>query len=188
MKCDQLNTRNYRHEVVFYFDGKPYLLNSYVKLTPYGKEYLKAASDTVQLTQRFYMPHGGREIECHKFITRYVDMPPRPFTMSTDEPLEKLVECVVVPAKYTPPNKKPDPIKIMNRDWEVPDVLFGWIVFLVFFIGVEILKDWALKLILRLAGGWFFSNWRNMRMMAEGYVDFSSKQNSEKKKDETDKK
>ena len=175
MKELQLRTTGYRHEGFFKFKDQYYILGSYVKLTEYGKEYLEAHFDEVQLTKHFFIPKNGKEIECWGFVVQFRGYPPHPHVMSTDEPLEKLIEEVIIPAKYEPTNKKPEPIKIKNRDWEVPDVLLGWLVFLVFFFGVEIFKDWAVKLILRLAGGWFFSNWRNLRMIEEGYVDFSDK-------------
>lgn len=172
MKRFQLRTTGYRHVGCFQFKGKYYLLNSYVKLTEYGKEYLESHFDEVQLTKHFFMPKNGEEIEMWGFVVQFRGVPPSPHVMSTDVPLERLIEEVVAPAKYDPPNKKPEPVKIKNRDWEVPDVRIGWIIFLAFFFGVEIFKDWTIKLILRYAGSWFFSNWRNMRMIEEGYVDF----------------
>ena len=172
MKYTQLSTYCYRKEGWFTVHGKYYLINSYVKLTPYGKEFLETDFDSVQLTEHFHFECGSRKAECHKFVIAFRGVPPFPYTMSTDEPLERLIEEVIIPAKYEPPNKKPEPVRIKNRDWEVPDVRIGWVIFLVFFFGVEIFKDWAVKLILRYAGGWLFSNWRNMRMIEEGYVDF----------------
>ena len=180
MKRFQLYTVGYRHEGSFKFKDQYYLINSYVKLTEYGKEYLESHFDNVQLTKHFFMPKNGKEIEMWGFVVQFRGVPPSPHVMSTDEPLEKLIDEVIIPPKYEPPNKKPEPVKIKSRDWEVPDVLCGWIVFLVFLIGVEVFKGWAVKLILRLAGGWFFGIWRNMRMIEDGYVDFNAREENKR--------
>lgn len=180
MKRRQLDTTRYRREPCFIFNGKIYFVNSYVKLTEYGKEYLDTSFDSVQLIEHFHYKCNEKEAECHKFVTNFIGVPPYPFTISTDEPLEELIKEVVVPVKYEPSNKQPDPLKIKNKDWKVPDVLCGWIIFAAFFFGVEILKDWSLKLILRLFGSWIFSNWRNRRMIEEGMVKFDKKQEGER--------
>ena len=172
MKVLQLQTTGCKMLSCFLFEDKYYVVDSFVRLTEYGKKYLESHFDEVKLTKHFYMNKNGKEVECWGYVVQFRGVPPHPHVMCTDEPIEKLVESVIIPAKYESPHKKPDPIKIKNRDWEVPDDLFGWIVFLVFFFGVEIFKDWAVKLILRYVGGWFFSKWRNMRMIEEGHVDF----------------
>ena len=164
MKCNQWHTKDFRHEYFFTFKGKSYPLNSYVKLTEEGKKFLDTKFDNVQLTEHFYYDRKG--FECWKFVTRYIDYPPRPFTVSTNKPLEELAEEVIPPVPPDP-NLQQKYSRVSFRDWEVPDVMFGWFCYAAFFIVVEVFKDWFIKLILRIYVGWYFGLWRQKRMIEE---------------------
>lgn len=161
MRAKQLHTKDYRHKYFFEFKGKLYPINSYVKLTQEGKKYLETTFDNVQLTQHFFIDDKG--LECWTFVTDFIDWPVRPFRISTDKPLEELIEEVI---QLEPQNSAS--IKVQLKDWEVPDVVAGWICFAIFFIMVEIFKDWSIKLILRIVVGWYFGLWRQRRMLEEG--------------------
>ena len=166
MKYMQLYTKEYRHEYTFDFNGVTYPINIYVKLTEEGKTYLNTKFNNVKLIEHFYMNRNSSEIEFWKFVTRYVDCPVRPFTVSTDKPLEDLIDEVILP-NFQDENIKQNCSKVALKDWEVPDVLFGWICFIVFFIVVGVFKEWLVKYILRISVGWWFGLWRQKRMIEE---------------------
>lgn len=180
MKKLQFRTTSYKHEYYFTFNGHSYLVNSYVKLTKYGKEYLEATSDKILLTEHFYMPLNGKEVECWKFIVRYDDVPPRPFTMSTNEPLDKLIDEVIEPVKNISHAQSKNIPSVDNKDLEVPDVLLGWVLVVVFFVAVEVFKDWGIKLILRVVVGWCFGLWRQKRMLEEGMIKLEKEKEGNK--------
>lgn len=164
MRKEQWYVKDCRHEYSFMFNGKYYPLNSYVKLTEYGKRYLDTKTDEIQLVHHYYI--NNDEVECWTFITKYIDWPIRPFRVTTDEPLEKLIEEVIPPAPVDI-NLQQKYSSVAFKDWEVSDVLFGWVCVLIFFIVVEVLKDWFIKFILRIVVGWYFGLWRQRRMIEE---------------------
>ena len=112
------------------------------------------------MKQHFFIDDKG--LECWTFVTDFIGWPVRPFRISTDKPLEELIEEVIQLEQSDPTQ-----LKVDFKDWEVPDVLAGWICFIIFFIVVEVFKDWYIKLILRIVVGWYFGLWRQTRMIEE---------------------
>lgn len=58
-------------------------------------------------------------------------------------------------------NKNPKPL---FKDWEIPELMLGWVAFIIFFLAVAIFKDWYIKLILRIVVGWYFGLWRQQKV------------------------
>ena len=80
-----------------------------------------------------------------------------------------------IPPKYALPQRlegkinldhiDPDkPAKPLFKDWEIPELVAGWIAFIVFFFGVFVFKDWYVQLILRVVGSCLFGWWRQMKV------------------------
>ena len=66
----------------------------------------------------------------------------------------------IIEGTYTPPGKP----KPLFKDWEVPELIIGWIVFILFLIVVFVFKDWYIQLILRVIGLIVFNVWRQQKL------------------------
>ena len=54
--------------------------------------------------------------------------------------------------------------KPFYKDWEVPGLITGWILFTVYIFAVNIFKDWYVQLIIRVFGVFFFIKWRHNKI------------------------
>lgn len=164
-------TKDYKHVMTFKFNNKHYLVHSVVRLTDEGKKYLGSRTKEVVLTEVFY---NWNNILCWKYQFRGLSLTSGVIELCTDRPPDELIEEVVIPAtpnyterevfgtnasSYTTGNKK------KPKDWEIPEVLTGWIIYIIIFFTVAVFKDWYVKLIIRIAAGWFFGIYR------QSYVD-----------------
>ena len=158
-------TRDYPHKYTFSFKGKEYAVHSIVRLTPKGKMDLGSQTDEVILLEKFTGPNDKtwwkyqfRSIEGGCIIDA-----------STDVPLDKMIEEVVVPAtedyvirEMFGPNVKlsATAIKHAKKDWEIPEVRKAWIIYIAIFLGVAIFKDWYVQLLIRVGAGWILGLYR----------------------------
>ena len=58
-------------------------------------------------------------------------------------------------------NKKVKPI---YKDWEIPELMFGWIAYIIFFIVAFIFKEWYVSMPLQIIVGWNFGLWRQKKV------------------------
>ena len=86
-------TNKYKHCDVFAFHGNQYYTHSIVKLTPYGKLFLQSVTINVVLTEEFVWWNGKT---CWKYHFRR--WPSGITTAITDEPPDKLIECIAISA------------------------------------------------------------------------------------------
>ena len=168
MKSKQLHTNHYQKSYVFEFKGEKYVAYSTVKLTDEAMYYLETTKKEVQLIEEFIYYDGTT---CWKYAldwTYDAALGLRPLTMSTDRTPDELIEEVVKPAtiEYLEfmVTGKPMPSqkvkKISLKDWEIPGLMTGWVVFILVCIGIFIFKDWIVKFLLWNIAGWYFGFWR----------------------------
>ena len=162
----QLYTKKYRHVYDFQFKGQTYLTHSIVKLTEYAQIQFRTSKSEVILLEH-YFDNDNRE--CWTYEIGWSHNISRPLRVSTDIPLKKIIEEITVPATQgyverevlgvNAPSFKTGK-KITIKDWEIPEVLAGWIVYFLVFIGAFIFKDWYVKAIIWAAAGWIFGLYR----------------------------
>lgn len=152
--------------MTFKFNDKHYLVHSVVRLTDEGKKYLGSRTKEVVLTEVFY---NWNNVLCWTYQFRGLSLTSGVIERSTDRPPDELIEEVVMPAtpnyterevlgenasSYKAGNKK------KPKDWEIPEVLTGWVIYIIIFFAVAIFKDWYVRLIIRIVTGWFFGIYR----------------------------
>lgn len=168
MKVKQLYTNNYQKSFTFQFNGKQYLAYSTVKLTDEAMRYLETTKKEVQLIEEFIYFDGTT---CWKYALSWTydtALGFMPLTMSTDRKPDELIEEIVRPATLEylehivagKPMPNQTVKKISLKDWEIPGLMTGWIVFILVYIGIFIFKDWIIRFILWNIVGWYFSFWR----------------------------
>lgn len=81
-------------------------------------------------------------------------------SLPKDQMFTHLQTKQIVEGTYTPP-EKPKPL---FKDWQIPELIVGWIVFIIFLLVVFVFKDWYIQLILRVVGCVVFSIWRQQKL------------------------
>ena len=164
MLMPQLYTKKYEHEYWFDFKGKRYRVHSVVKLTDEGRSYLEMSRKEVILTEVFHSNFGGKKMWTYlgDDIRLHIGVRDK----STDVPPDELIEEVIEAASQEYASREilgaNSPYfatgeKNVPKDWDIPEVKMGWIIFILVFIGAFIFRDWYVQLIIRLiAGIWFF--------------------------------
>lgn len=56
------------------------------------------------------------------------------------------------------------PGKPLFKDWEIPELIIGWIVFTIAMFAISVFKDWEVQLLLRVVGFIGFSLWRTKKI------------------------
>ena len=159
-------SKHYKHEYFFKFKGKKYRVHSVVRLTNEAKSYLGSATHEVILTEIYY---NFRNQLCYKYEFKSIALNVGIINKTTDRPPDKLIEEVVSEASVEYASREmfgtESPFyktgkKHTKKDWEIPEVLTGWIVLILVFVGASIFKDWYVQLLIRVAAGWIFGLYR----------------------------
>lgn len=138
-------TKNFEHQDCFTFQGKQYYTHSIVRLTEEGRKILRSRTNKVILTEQFTWWNGKTcwKYQFHKWSSGRIDA-------ITDVPPDELIESIVIEASmeyssietlgalspYYKTGKK-----YYKKDWEIPEVLKGWIIFAILFVVCQIFKE-----------------------------------------------
>lgn len=166
------HSKNYKNEYTFHFKDEKYLVYSVVTLTDKAKLMFGTSHDDALLIEHYW---DSRGVECWSYmVQRTINCCDGPYKRSTDCPIEKIIKEVKIPAtegfaqREILGTKAPlytSGKKVAKKDWEIPQVIQGWIQLAVVFFAVEIFQPWYVKLIIRLIAGWVFSLHR------QAYID-----------------
>lgn len=167
-------TAQYKHDYLFEFKGEKYLVHSIVRLTNEARDYLGARRNEVILTEVYYDHIVKRTFYVYQCQgTSYNSI--KPINQSTDRLPDEMIEEIVTPATgdyasreifgIDSPVYKKNGTKHTKKDWEIPEVRRGWIIFILVFIAAFIFQDWYVQLIIRIVAAWVFGKYR------QGYVN-----------------
>lgn len=142
-------TNHYEHHDCFTFQGKQYYVHSIVKLTEDGRKFLRSRTNKIILTEQFIRPDSRL---CWKYVFHRWS---NGLTNAiTDKSPDELIESIVMPASMeyssiqthgaASPYYKTGK-KYAKKDWEIPVVLKGWIIFAVLFVACQVFKETLLK-------------------------------------------
>lgn len=162
----KLYTQNYKHDYFFEFQGTKYRVHSVVHLTEKGRLYLGARNKEAILIEQFTNFNG---VLCWKYRFQNISPTIGVADYATDKCPDELIESVVVEATaghaereifgVDAPSYKTGK-KVSRKDWEIPEVMTGWVILLVIFVGVMFFKDWYIRLIIRLIAACVFGLYR----------------------------
>lgn len=171
MLREKMLTSKYPQDYCFEFKGQKYRVHSVVKLKPKGQKYLDAVTDEAVLIEQFTYPSSGKK--CWKYQYRmWGDMNtplPRLTDVTTDVPPEELIKEVIAPATYEYASRQvlgqesPEftkGVKHIPKDSEIPEIVKGWVVFILVFIVAAVFKDWYIKAIIRVVAAFWFGAYR----------------------------
>lgn len=187
----KLHTQNYKHEYFFEFRGKKYLVHSIVRLTKDGQKYLGSKERDVILIEQFY---NWNKKCCWKYKFRSIDSAGNITDYSTDRTPDELIEKVVVPANSEYVSREifgtespvyTSGVKHQKKDWEIPEVLAGWIVYILICFIAMFFNGWYMKLIIIGVSGWIFGLYRQAYINAHTTYIHDSDTEILKKKHET---
>ena len=161
-----LSTNKYKHEYSFKFKDEKYHVYSIVRLTDWGKRYLNSHTDEAILTEVFI---NWNENRCWKYEFKTAKPSRCIVSACTDVPPEKLIEEVVSPASgeymlrevcgpqmYSLKASE----KHVKKDWDIPEVRTGWIIFFAVSLCAFIFKDWYVIAMIQIAAICFFCTYR----------------------------
>lgn len=181
-------TKNYKHNYFFEFQGKQYRVHSIVYLTHDGRQYLGALNNEAILTEQFI--NWDKKL-CWTYQFKSNDLSVGPLECSTDRPPSELIERVSLEPNEsylerelfgTSLQEESVGIKHQKKDWEIPEVLVGWIIVIFIFVAVAIFKDWYVRLIIRALAGWFFGMYRQTYVNAYTTYTYNEDQEMLQKK------
>lgn len=156
--------KQYSNEYGFDFNGKHYLMCSIVQLSETGKRYLNVNRDDAVLIECRIEPTGERKWLYE--VGWIYGARNAPKIASTTASPDMVINNVLVAATkeyleielfgYSDGLKQ----KCKLHDWEVGEVAFGWILFIIVFLGVCVFKDWYVRLIIRICASMIFGLYR----------------------------
>jgi hypothetical protein len=182
-------TDKYKHDYLFTLKGKQYRTHSIVRLTPRGKQHLHALKDEAILTEQFV---NWNNALCWKYVFRSINFSIGITDISTDVPPEELIEEVIMEAsegyssicsfgKYSPFYRE-HCIKHSMKDWEIPKVMAGWVLFVLAFFALEIFNDTLFKVYLRALAWIFFAAYRKRCIDETAWYEYPNDEKIEKMK------
>jgi hypothetical protein len=164
-------------------------VHSIVRLTEEGRIYFGAQKREVILTEVFT---DHKDVLWWKYEFRSVSYTTyKPINKSTTRSPNELIEEVVMEASADYTERQifgtDSPLhtmgkKIVKKDWEIPEVMTGWIVFILVIIGVVIFKDWYVQLLLRGIAGYVFAKYRKAHIDARTTYEYNEDTEIEAKK------
>lgn len=169
MLHNKLLTNEYYHEHLFYFNGQPYYVHSIVRLTEYGRQYLGARKRDAILTEHFKY-RDGRPCWTYHFIGNSWNY--YTTTATTDVPPEQLIEKILCKAgdmyclreefirQGIPVPKYENAVTITTKDWDIPEVRQGWIMWILSWFVIILFKDWYMKSLLFAISSIIFGMYR----------------------------
>lgn len=189
--ANKCGANNYTYLSGFEFKGEKYSFG-WVTLSEEGMKKLKTKNPKIEITQHWVEPNGMhayairfyREIRNGKLsgfwkwdsvslynlnLDEFIEIPEIDYKNTTVDEILNMPEDQVpnhlqtkqmIEGTYTPPEKA----KPLFKDWEIPELIVGWIVFVIFLLVVFIFKDWYIQLILRVVGCVVFSTWRQQKL------------------------
>lgn len=175
-----------KHFNYFKFCGQKYLIGSPVKLNDrgmqkmfYNGKYYYTKGDFRLVDYSISEKGASRWTyiigwdRWHDPVFYYTSEPPEEFVKSVVwQPIQ---EEVFKPGELDVEFKEEKQVNVVPSDWDVPEVIIGWIVFIVIFVAELAFKDWWIRFIVQIVSGWTFGAWRE-RKINEAIV----KQNSKK--------
>lgn len=179
----QLWTQDYEHKYFFKFKDKDYRVHTVVKLTDSGRRHLKANKNQVILTE-YFIDWTGQD--CWSYVVGYSDSIRMSMKVSTNTPPDELIEEIVLEPSADYVSRElfgqESPVyktgtKHTRKDWEIPEVRRGWIVFALVCIGSFILKDWYLRVIISGVAGWVFGQYR--KAYIDAYTTYTHDEDTE---------
>ena len=189
--ANQCGLNKYTYLSGFEYKGEKYSLG-WVILNEEGMEKFNTKNPKVEITQHWIEPNGteGYAIKCYREIKSgklsgfykwesifkynisfddYLEDTDIDYKNTTvdeilylpqDQMFEHLQTKQIIEGTYTP-SEKPKPL---FKDWEAPELIVGWIVFILFLLVVFVFKDWYIQLILRVVGLIVFNGWRQQKL------------------------
>lgn len=164
---------NFKYFNYFEFNGKKYPIGAHVNLTDEGSYYMLHdrgygfKRGNFRLVDHYITDKGvekwnyiiGRSYETNSPFLKYT-------TRSPDELIkevlwEEIDESTFKPGELKVTFKEPN---FFPKDWEVEGLMFAWVVFLIFWIGLFVLKDWWIRVIIQIVSGFWFGEWRNKKI------------------------
>ncbi len=177
-------SKNYKHEYFFKHKGTEYRVNSIVRLTDEAKSYLGSATKEVILKEVYYN-HIKKKL-CFKYEFKDIKLNIGITDKTTDRTPDELIEEVVIEASVEYASREIFGVnsphyttgtKNTKKDWEIQEVMMGWVVFILVFIAASIFKDWYIQLIIRVAAGWIFGLYR--KAYKDAYTTYTHDEDSE---------
>ena len=159
-------TKNYEHQDFFSFQKNNYRVHSIVKLTDQGRKILKSRTNKVILTEQFIWI---RDKICWKY--EFNKWPGGRISAITDIPPNEMIESIVMEASMehasietlgsNSPYYKTGK-KYSKKDWQIPEVLIGWIIFIAICFVTEVFKETLIKASIRGVALYFFWPYRSV--------------------------
>lgn len=168
------------HIIEHYFDGTEEMIEFRCNVTSpnHARIYSAAIVPNESYIKEIHAkPLEGDPQEYIDYIKNYVEH--YWDDRATPEETQRILDAIEagIPPKLVVPERlkdkvnldhidptKPIKVKPLFKDWQIPELIIGWIVFVIFFFGVAIFKDWYIQLIIRLIGSWVFAIWRHQKI------------------------
>ena len=156
----------------FTFNGKKYYIGSHVKLTEKGMSemYHNGRHDYKKGDFRLVGHYiNDKKKEEWKYIIGWWGQG-LPIVYTTQTKPEELVSVVlsseIDESMHTPGELQVDFIapNYSPKDWEVPGIMLGWVIFIIVWICAFIFKDWWLRLIIQIVASFYFGSWREKKI------------------------
>lgn len=189
MLMTNMTSSHYKHEYFFEFQNKQYRVHSIVRVTEEGRCYLGSKNREVILTEVF-MDHKGVMWWKYEFasISPYCW---KSINKATTRHPDDMLETVVIVASTEYAERQMFGVnapsynkckKVTKKDWEIPEVVVGWIIFILVVIAVSIFKDWYVKMLIRGIAGFVFARYRQFYIDAYTTYECNEDFDIEKKK------
>lgn len=161
------DTSRYKQKFTFEFKGKQYRAHSIVRLKPKARLALGALKNEAIIAESFI---NWNNIECWRYMCNSTAFTTKVRSVVTDMSPEDVIEEIIMeaPEKYSSrqiygknsPYFKENQIRHASKDWEFPELIIGWIVFIIAFWAVEIFNDELFKAYLRAIAWTIFAGYR----------------------------
>ena len=180
----KLYTGHYKHFDTFEFKGEKYRTYSVVKLSREAQLLLDSYDEEVILLEHFFNHHNGKYMWKYKYHS--LRSPWVIIDGSTTFSPDELITEVVMPATegfqereilgINAPSYEQGK-KHVPKDWEIPGLMTGWAIYLLFFFAVEIFSDLIFKLFLRIVAYIIFTLYRNV--LKQAYTTYTHDEDKE---------
>lgn len=156
----------------FTFNGKKYYIGSHVKLTEKGMSemYRNGRYDYNKGDFRLvgHYINDKKKEEWEYIIGWWGQGLPIVYTTQTkpEELISAVLSSEIDESMHTPGKLQVDFISpnYSPKDWEVPGVMLGWVIFIIVWICAFIFKDWWFRLIIQIVASFYFGSWREKKI------------------------
>lgn len=171
--CHHTDTKYFDY---FEHNGEKYIIGSKVELTDKGTNEMihngvyNYVKNDFRLVDHYVTENGNEEwtyIIGWRNYGNGVKSPVFYYTrINPDELVSNVLSMKIDEKKYAPGELKVE-FKEPNyfpKDWEVEGVMAGWAVLVVVWLIALLFKDWWITLIIQIAAGFYFGNWRETQI------------------------